>query len=276
MEPAADRWAEQARDVAPGQEPADDRQSELEPADRWVEQTLRRRAECLRVDDQVPEPRADDRPGHDPDGHEGDVVGSQPAGTGEQTGQDQRRHDDPDERDRTPAHGQVAEQLDVGVEIEGHDGDRHGGDECIQGRRPDRHPAARARERPRRHASRSEPTTAYCRHGQWRAHPPIISPDADHATTRGSRSDATLPKYHRTMLIARISVLAAVWLVSACSAAAPSGDQSPSLAPSSAQPTRLPDPRRRAPRGPSTSRSRSSIRSSRRRPGSPASLSTRW
>jgi hypothetical protein len=50
-----------------------------------------------------------------------------------------------------------------------------------------------------------------------------------------------IPKYHRTMLMARITVLAAVWIVSACSAAAPSGDRSGSLVPSSIQPTRLPD-----------------------------------
>ena len=112
MEPAADRRAEQARDVAPGQEATDDRQPELEPADRWVEQALGRRAERLRMDDQVPEPGADDRPRDDPDGHEGDVIGSQAAGTGEQTGQDQGRDDGPDQRDRTPAHGQVAEQLE--------------------------------------------------------------------------------------------------------------------------------------------------------------------
>ena len=59
----------------------------------------------------------------------------------------------------------------------------------------------------------------------------------------------SIPKYHRPMLIVRISVLAAVWLVSACSAAAPSGDESPSLVPSSAQPTRQPDPASPGPSG---------------------------
>ena len=44
-------------------------------------------------------------------------------------------------------------------------------------------------------------------------------------------------------------MLAAVWLVSACSAAAPSGDRSPSLVPSSVQPTRLPDPASPGPSG---------------------------
>ncbi len=68
--------------------------------------------------------------------------GRRSSGTCEQAGQDEGRHDGPDERDRPPAHGQVAEQLDVGIEVEGDDGDRHGGDECIQGRR-------RAPRRPR-------------------------------------------------------------------------------------------------------------------------------
>jgi hypothetical protein len=43
------------------------------------------------------------------------------------------------------------------------------------------------------------------------------------------------------MLIVRITVLAAVWAVSACTAAAPSGDGRGSLVPSSTQPTRISD-----------------------------------
>lgn len=62
------------------------------------------------------------------------------------------------------------------------------------------------------------------------------------STTPRDRA-VSIPKYHRTMLVARIAVLAAVWVVSACSAAAPSGtgNGNDSLQPSSAQPTRLPD-----------------------------------
>ena len=58
------------------------------------------------------------------------------------------------------------------------------------------------------------------------------------------------PKYHRTMLIVRISVLAAVWVVSACSAAAPSDDGNGSLVPSSVQPSLLPDAASPGPSGP--------------------------
>jgi hypothetical protein len=74
-------------------------------------------------------------------------------------------------------------------------------------------------------------------------------PTADLPTTRGFHLMLPIPKYHRTMLIVRISVLAAVWVVSACSAATPSGEPSRSLVPSSVQPTRLPDPASPGPSG---------------------------
>ena len=67
-----------------------------------------------RMEDQVAEPAADDRAGHDPDGDEGDVVRAQAAGTREDAGQDEGRDDRRRERDRLPADDQVAEQLDEG------------------------------------------------------------------------------------------------------------------------------------------------------------------
>ena len=157
VQPAPHRRAEQARHVTPGQHATDDRQPELQAPDRRIEQAVGRRAERLLVHDQVSEPGPDHGPGDDPDRHERDVVGPQVIGTGEKSGQDQGRDDDADERDRPPAHGQVAEQLDVGVEVEGQDGDRHGGDECIEGRRQGTALACAHRRRPsdlssRRHA----------------------------------------------------------------------------------------------------------------------------
>ena len=137
MQPATDGRAEQARDVASRQEAADDGEPELEASDRRIEQLLGRGAERPPVHDQVPEARPDDGARDDPDRDERDVVGSQVTRPGEQTGHDERADEDGDERDRPPAHGQVAEQLDGGVEVEGDDGDRHGGDECIEGSPPD-------------------------------------------------------------------------------------------------------------------------------------------
>ena len=61
------------------------------------------------------------------------------------------------------------------------------------------------------------------------------------STTARERA-ASISKYHRTMLVIRITLLAVVWVVSACSAASPSGDGGSSLTPASVQPTRLPDP----------------------------------
>ena len=133
MEPAPDRRPEQARDVRPGQEAADDGQSELHPADRRIEQPIGRRAEVALVEEQVAEPAADDGAGHDPDRDERDVVRAEAAAPGQEAGQHERGDDDPGQGDRPPADGQVAEQVGVGVELEGQDGDRHGGDECIEG-----------------------------------------------------------------------------------------------------------------------------------------------
>lgn len=48
-------------------------------------------------------------------------------------------------------------------------------------------------------------------------------------------------KYHRGVLVLRFTVLAAIWVVAACSAAG-TGSGSPSLEPASVQPSRLPDP----------------------------------
>ena len=118
MQPATDRGAEQARHVAPGQEAADDGEPELEPADGRIEELPGRGAEVARVHDQVAEPAADDRSRDDPDRDERDVVGSQAAGPGKEAGEDERGDDDADERDRPPAHGQVAEQLGVRVEVD--------------------------------------------------------------------------------------------------------------------------------------------------------------
>ena len=51
------------------------------------------------MNDEVPDPGADDRPRDDPNGHEGDIVWSQSSGTCKQAGQDEGRHDGPDQRD---------------------------------------------------------------------------------------------------------------------------------------------------------------------------------
>jgi hypothetical protein len=48
---------------------------------------------------------------------------------------------------------------------------------------------------------------------------------------------APIPKYHRVMLVVRITLLAAVWVVSGCSAASSSGGPDRSLTPSSVQPS---------------------------------------
>ena len=85
------------------------------------------------MDDQVAEPAADDRAGDDPDRDEHDVVGAQPGGPGQDAGQQERRGDHAGQSDRAPAHAEIAEQLGIRVEVEEDDGDRHGGDECIEG-----------------------------------------------------------------------------------------------------------------------------------------------
>ena len=56
-----------------------------------------------------------------------------PAAAGQDAGQQERRGDHDGQGDRAPAHGEIAEQLGIRVEVEEDDGDRHGGDECIEG-----------------------------------------------------------------------------------------------------------------------------------------------
>ena len=133
VQPPADRRTEKARDVAPGDEPADHREAELEPADRRIEQDVRCRAVRAGMQDEVAEPPADDRAGHDPDGHEHHVVRPEAAAPRQDAGQDEGGHDRPDEGDGPPTDDQVAEQLGGWIELERQDGDRHGGGECIEG-----------------------------------------------------------------------------------------------------------------------------------------------
>ena len=80
VQPAADRRAQQARHVGAGEEPTDDRQTELQPAERRVDPALRGRPVRVGMDDEIAEPPADDRSGHDADRDEDDVVRAEAAG----------------------------------------------------------------------------------------------------------------------------------------------------------------------------------------------------
>ena len=67
-------------------------------------------------------------------------------------------------------------------------------------------------------------------------------PASMHRQTPVQRDRASsLPGYHPAMLIARIAVLAVVWVVSGCSAASSSRNDTGSLTPSGVQPTHIPD-----------------------------------
>ena len=77
--------------------------------------------------EEVADPPTDDRAWHDPDGNERHVVGAKPARPSQDPGQDERRDDHDHQRDRSPTDGQIAEQVSERVELEGQDGDRHGG-----------------------------------------------------------------------------------------------------------------------------------------------------
>ena len=85
------------------------------------------------MQDEVAEPPADDGAGDDPDGDERDVVGAKATRPRQQAHEQQDRHDDGSQGDRRPAHLEVAEQVGIRIELEGHDGDLHGAAECTEG-----------------------------------------------------------------------------------------------------------------------------------------------
>ena len=104
-----------SRRMRPVRSPPTTAEAELEPADRRIEQAPRIAPRSTSSGASAyPSRAADDRARHDPDGDEQrrrQHAGRSPAPS---TGHDERRDDDGGERDRPPAHGEVAEQVDVG------------------------------------------------------------------------------------------------------------------------------------------------------------------
>ena len=125
MEPAADVAVEQRRDDPAGDRSADDREAQLEAADARVEDRAGMLGEVRRMEEHVAEPAADDRTRHDAEDDEQEIVGAEAHRPGADRGQRDPEEDRGRDPEGLPANDPIA-KMEIRVEIEGDDGERHG------------------------------------------------------------------------------------------------------------------------------------------------------
>ena len=111
---------------AAGQHPTDDRQPELQPADRRIEQAERSRGEASGTIASWPRRPPITAPGTAPTAMYRRSSARSEARRARSPGDDQTGGEDGGERDRLPSHDEAVAQAQEGVEVERDDGDRHG------------------------------------------------------------------------------------------------------------------------------------------------------